>query len=103
MIAATIVSGLGHGLCFREGLQAVNTRAPEQRRGGVDSTFFIVLYVGISLPVVGEGIVVVGLGLRAAGIVFSIAVASVTAIVLARLVIGNESISRSSKRGTSRS
>jgi hypothetical protein len=60
MIAATIVCGLGHGLCFREGLRAVNARAPARRRGGVASTYFIVLYIGISLPVVGEGIVAAG-------------------------------------------
>lgn len=91
MIAATIVCGLGHGLCFREGLQAVNTRAPARRRGGVDSTYFIVLYIGISLPVVAEGIVAAGLGLQTAGIAFSIAVAVIVAIALARLVTARQS------------
>ena len=90
MIAATIVCGLGHGLCFREGLQAVNTRAPARRRGGVDSTYFIVLYIGISLPVVAEGIVAAGLGLQTAGIAFSIAVAVIVAIALARLVTARQ-------------
>ena len=94
MIAATIVCGLGHGLAFREGLQAVNTRAPAQRRAGVASTYFIVLYVGISLPVIGEGIAAAALGLRTAGIVFSIAVAAITAIVLARLLTVRESSPR---------
>lgn len=91
MIVATIVCGLGHGLAFREGLQAVNTRAPAQRRAGVASTYFIVLYIGISLPVIGEGIAAAALGLQTAGIVFSIAVAAIAAIVLARLVTVRES------------
>ncbi len=91
MIAATIVCGLGHGVCFREGLQAINTRTPAQHRAGVASTYFIVLYIGISLPVVGEGIAAAGLGLQTAGIAFSIAVAAILAIALARLVTVGES------------
>jgi predicted MFS family arabinose efflux permease len=90
MIAATIVAGLGHGLCFREGLQALTTRAPVGRRAGVDSTYFIVLYIGISLPVIGEGIAAAAIGLQTAGIAFSIAVAAIAAIALTRLVTALE-------------
>ena len=90
VIAATIVCGLGHGLGFREGLQSINSRAPAQHRGGVDSTYFIVLYLGISLPVLGEGIAAAALGLQTAGIVFSIAVAAIVAIALARLITASE-------------
>jgi len=89
MIAATILSGLGQGLCFRAGLQAINTRAPAERRAGVASTYFIVAYVAVSLPVVGVGIAATGLGLQAAGIAFTIAVATIAAIALTRLVVAH--------------
>jgi predicted MFS family arabinose efflux permease len=86
MAAAAVVAGVGQGLSFRAGLQAVNTRAPAERRAAVASSFFLVAYVAISLPVIGEGLAAEALGLQTAGIVFSGAVATVAAIALATLV-----------------
>jgi MFS family permease len=86
VIAAAITAGLGQGLCMRAGLEAVNTRAPAERRAGVASTFFIVMYIGISLPVIGVGIAATPLGLRSAGIAASIAVAAIAVIALATLM-----------------
>lgn len=86
VIVAGIVAGLGQGLTFRAGLQAVNGRAPAERRASVASSFFIVLYVAISLPVIGEGVAANAVGLQAAGIVFSIAVAVLAAVALATLL-----------------
>jgi MFS family permease len=87
VIAAAIVAGLGQGLCMRAGLEAVNTQAPAQRRAGVASSFFIVMYLGISVPVIGVGIAATRLGLQTAGIAFSIAVAAIAAIALATTLI----------------
>ncbi len=86
LIAAAIVAGFGQGLSFRSGLHAVNTKAPPERRAGVASTFFIVMYVAISLPVIGEGIAANALGLKTAGIAFSIVVAGIAAVALATLI-----------------
>jgi putative Mn2+ efflux pump MntP len=87
VIGAAIIAGLGQGLCMRAGLEAVNTQAPAERRAGVASTYFIVMYIGISLPVIGVGIAVSGLGLQSAGIAASIAVAGIAAIALATTLI----------------
>jgi MFS family permease len=83
VIASAIIAGLGQGLCMRAGLEAVNAHAPPERRAGVASTFFVVMYVGISLPVIGVGIAATRLGLQTAGIAASIAVAAIAAIALA--------------------
>jgi MFS family permease len=87
VIAAAVVAGLGQGLCMRAGLEAVNTQAPAQRRAGVASTFFIVMYIGISLPVIAVGIAATRLGLQTAGIACSIAVAAIATIALATTLI----------------
>ncbi|MCU1605350.1 MAG: major facilitator superfamily 1 [Modestobacter sp.] len=94
VIAAAIIAGLGQGLCMRAGLEAVSTQAPAQRRAGVASTFFIVMYIGISLPVIGLGIAATRLGLQTAGIAFSIAVAAIAAIALATLMPGRTRTTR---------
>jgi MFS family permease len=86
VIVAAVIGGLGQGLCMRAGLEAVNTRAPAERRAGVASTFFIVMYIGISLPVIGMGLAATRLGLQAAGIAASITVAGIAAIALATLI-----------------
>jgi MFS family permease len=87
VIAAAIIAGLGQGVCMRAGLEAVNAQAPAQRRAGVASTFFIVMYLGISLPVIGVGIAATHLGLQTAGIAASIAVAAVATIALATTLV----------------
>lgn len=79
------VAGFGQGLSFRAGLGAVNAAAPEARRGEVASSFFVVAYVAISIPVVGEGLLAQLIGLRDAGLVFAAAVAAISAVVLVLL------------------
>jgi MFS family permease len=86
LVAAAIVAGLGQGLSFHAGLDAVSAKAPADLRGTVASSFFIVMYLGISVPVIGEGIAETGLGLRTAGIAFSVVVAAIAAVALATLV-----------------
>src|SRR5207253_248685 len=57
LLAGGIVAGLGQGSSFRHGLGAINEASPPQRRGEVASGFFVISYLGISLPVVGVGLV----------------------------------------------
>ena len=83
VIAAAVVAGLGQGLCMRAGLGAVNSRSPAERRAGAASTFFIVMYIGISVPAIGVGLAATRLGLRTAGIAAGIAVAAIATIALA--------------------
>ncbi len=71
LVVGAVVGGLGQGLAFRAGLTSVSAAAPDQRRGATISAFFVVAYVGISLPVVGVGALTLALGLRGAGLVFA--------------------------------
>jgi MFS family permease len=87
VIAAAVIAGLGQGLGMRAGLGAVNSRAPDERRAGVASTFFTVMYIGISLPVIGVGLAAARLGLQTAGIAASIAVAAIATVALVTALI----------------
>ena len=75
LIAAALVAGVGQGISFSRGLAAVAERTPADRRAEVSSTYFVVAYVAISLPVVGEGLAARDWGLRTAGVSFAVAVA----------------------------
>ncbi|MGW5482472.1 MFS transporter [Streptomyces sp. NPDC004008] len=71
LLLGAVTGGAGQGMAFRAGLTAVSSAAPETHRGATVSAFFVVAYVGISLPVVGVGALAVALGVRDAGVVFA--------------------------------
>lgn len=75
LVVGALLSGIGQGIAFRAGLGMLAAASPPQRRAEVASTFFVVAYVAISIPVVGVGLMADVFGLRVAGVVFAAAVA----------------------------
>jgi hypothetical protein len=86
LVGGAAVAGLGQGTSFRSGLGAISAAAPESLRGEVTSTFFFTLYIGISIPVIGEGALAGAVGLVSAGVVFSVLVALLAAAALVSLL-----------------
>ncbi|MFJ7072033.1 MFS transporter [Streptomyces sp. NPDC098781] len=70
VVASALVGGAGQGLSFRAALSSVAGASPADRRAAVISTLFVVAYCGISLPVVGVGVLTGPIGLEGAGLVF---------------------------------
>jgi MFS family permease len=95
LVAGGLIAGFGQGLSFRAGLTAVNAEAPAEQRAEVASSFFIVAYVALSLPVIGVGALAQAIGLRSAGLIFAGVVAALAAVVLVLLA-------RSGTRSSSR-
>jgi MFS family permease len=87
LITAAVVSGIGQGISFSRGLAAVAERTPADRRAEVSSTYFVVAYVAISLPVVGEGLAARDWGLQTAGVSFAVAVAVLAGICLVAILV----------------
>lgn len=71
LVTGGVVAALGQGLSFRSGMAAVTSAAPGERRSEVASTFFVVAYVALSLPVVGVGVLTVATDLQTAGEIFA--------------------------------
>ncbi|WP_424215805.1 MFS transporter (plasmid) [Streptomyces sp. BI20] len=88
LIAAAVVGGVGQGLTFRGAMTAIASAAPPEQRAAVISALFVVAYTGISLPVIGVGLLTGPLGLEGAGLVFiacmGVLVASATVYLLRR-------------------
>ncbi|GAA4537682.1 MFS transporter [Pseudonocardia xishanensis] len=80
LVTGAVVAGAGQGMSFRAGLGAVGAAAPADVRGTVVATFFVVLYVAISMPVVGVGAAAQAVGLVQAGVVFAGLVALLAAV-----------------------
>jgi MFS family permease len=85
-VVGAAVAGLGIGLSFRAGLATVNSKTPATHRAEVASSFFVVSYVALSLPIVGIGIAAQAAGLRDAGIVFTGLVGALALSVMFSLV-----------------
>lgn len=86
LLAATVIAGIGQGLAFLGGLTAVNQAAPAERRADVISSFYVIIYVGVGLPVIGVGFLATAAGLAAAVQYFAYAVAVLCLAVLSVLV-----------------
>jgi MFS family permease len=85
LLAGGVIAGLGQGLSFHAGLAAINQASPAERRGEVASSFFVVAYVAISVPVVGVGVLAELIDLRDAGLIFAAVVIALALVVLALL------------------
>lgn len=70
VVPSALVGGVGQGLAFRGALTAVSRASPPDRRAAVNSSLFVVAYAGISVPVIGVGLLTEPLGLENAGLVF---------------------------------
>lgn len=70
VVLSALVGGAGQGLVFRGALSTVAEASPADRRAAVISTLFVVAYAGISMPVIGVGLLAGPIGLERAGLVF---------------------------------
>ena len=86
LVVGGVVAGVGQGLSFRAGLGSVGEASPADQRGAISSAFFVALYVGIALPVVGFGVLSTSVGLVPAGVAFSAMVGVLAAVVLVLLL-----------------
>ena len=69
LFLAAAVSGLGQGLPVGFGLGAINEKVGD-KRGETDSAYFVLLYAGVALPVIGVGFVALAGGMVTAGLLF---------------------------------
>jgi MFS family permease len=69
LFVSAAVSGLGEGLPVGFGLGAINEKVGD-KRGETDSAYFVLLYCGVALPVVGVGVVALAVGMVTAGLLF---------------------------------
>lgn len=74
LVTAAVVSGVGQGISFSRGLAAVAERTPPDQRAEVSSMYFVVAYIALAVPVIGEGFASRAWGLRTGGTVFAITV-----------------------------
>jgi MFS family permease len=75
LLIGTAISGVATGLGYRCSLQEVNEAAPADRRSEIVSTYLIASYAGVSLPVIGIGLVANATGPATADVIFAVFIA----------------------------
>ncbi|WP_051579761.1 MFS transporter [Pseudonocardia acaciae] len=83
LLVAAVIAGVGQGLVFLGGLTAINQAAPAARHADVVSSFFVIVYLGVGVPVIGVGFLATVLGLLGAVRWFACAVAVLCLAVVA--------------------
>ncbi|KYH13820.1 MFS transporter [Staphylococcus kloosii] len=90
LLIGAIVSGLGQAFSFRAGLSTANSVSPQDKQAEITSTFFTIAYIAISIPVVGVGLLQLGLSIQGAGLTFSIIVVLLAIISLVLLLLNHK-------------
>jgi MFS family permease len=79
-LTAAVVAGAGIGFAFQSAVIRVAALAPPAQRAAVTSAFFVVTYLGITVPVVGVGELATVTTLTAAASALAVLVAALAAV-----------------------
>lgn len=87
LVIGGVIAGIGQGIAFRAGMGEITLASPVARRAEVASTFFVVVYIAISIPVVGLGLTARVAGLPTAAVSFAAGVALLALVSMLILLI----------------
>lgn len=76
-----VIAGAGTGLAFRGAIGTTLELATPERRGGTLATLYVVAYLGLTLPVLGMGILAELVGLTGAILAFAGTVVAATVLI----------------------
>lgn len=82
LITGAILAGAGHGVAFLAAQDELTRIAPDRQRAEVSAAFYVCIYLGVSVPVIGIGLLAVSTTLFTAVTIFA-AVTGGGALVLA--------------------
>lgn len=81
-LVATVITGIGNGLCFIGSLALVQEISPPGMKAELVAAYNVVAYFALSLPIVGVGIMANTVGLKSATLVFTVALIALAATTL---------------------
>lgn len=101
-LIATVITGVGNGLCFIGSLALVQEISPPAMRAELVAAYNVVAYFALSLPIVGVGFMADVMGLKSATLVFTVALVALAMATLAgmRRTLGHREESRSLREST---
>lgn len=83
LVVSAVLAGAGQGAHVMPGVRALMAVTPEPLRTSVTTSYFILAYLAMSVPIIGVGTLSLWIGLAPSTFVFAAAAAAVSAISLA--------------------
>jgi MFS family permease len=83
LLLTTILIGFGHGPTFAGSLALTNHISPDESRGDIIASFYVLTYLGVSLPILGLGFAARWVGLNNSIILYT---ALMAAMILVSMV-----------------
>jgi predicted MFS family arabinose efflux permease len=83
LIVGAVLAGAGHGLAFLAAQDNLTQIAPDERRAEVSAAFYVCIYLGVAVPVIGIGVLASLSSLFTAIAVFSMVTGSAALITAA--------------------
>jgi MFS family permease len=71
LLLSTLLAGCGQGLAYMGSTALVTEVAPPEQRGNVLSTYYVMIYLGVGVPVLGVGFGAGWIGLYGAVVAFA--------------------------------
>lgn len=88
---SSILAGIGQGLLFMAGLRAMMARTSAGERTQATTSYFVVVYLALSIPSVAAGLVTLQLSLTATGYISAAVIAAIAAMGLLNLRVFSSS------------
>lgn len=85
LIASAILGGAGQGFLFTTGMRAITAVTEVRNRTAVTTSYFVLAYLAMSVPIIGVGVLALVIGLVASTIAFAVGTVLVAGLCLLRL------------------
>lgn len=82
LVVSAILGGAGQGFLFTTGMRAITAVTEVRNRTAVTTSYFILAYLAMSVPIIGVGALALLTGLVASTIVFAVATTLVSCLCL---------------------
>jgi MFS family permease len=76
LVVGALLAGAGHGVAFLAAQDELTRIAPDEQRGEVSAAFYVCIYLGVSIPVIGIGVLAIATTLFIAVTTFAVVTGS---------------------------
>jgi hypothetical protein len=91
LFVGTLLAGAGQGIAFSASVAAVEHVCPIERRGELLSALYVILYIGVGVPIVGVGFLAGASSLLTSIVTFAALIGALAVVLCLRiLTIGND-------------
>jgi MFS family permease len=85
LLVASVLAGVGQGLAFMGSLADVSEMAPDERKGDIVASYYVLVYVATAVPAVGVGVLAELTSLTTAFLAFGVSELAICLLGLAGL------------------